>query len=287
MVLVMKRPTWSPCVPSHGRLGLEGSTCTPTQIGSLLRISTSPSSKRDNHDENQGQQPEQSYQVWGYPATDRNKSFHDRKKNGTLLYEPTIPPLKNRTKDDSVKDLNDSSTWSERPAQLQEKVLSHFLPADFPHSVAPGYIQYATYGFIASVAGSAGMILSTQTLLLAVGVVGSSPESQAVAPIMAGALNWVLKDGIGQFGGVLFASVLGQTRNLDVYPKQWRMVAAISLDCATFLELLSPMVPSWFVLPIASMATVGKNIGFLTASASRAALHQALAIRGNSLADGE
>jgi len=112
--------------------------------------------------------------------------------------------------------------------------------------------------------------------------VGSSGQ----ASVMAGALNWVLKDGIGQLGGVWFASRMSQagSAKFDADPKRWRMVAALSLDAATLMEILSPLVPSVWVLPIASVANIGKNIGFLTASASRAALHQSLAIRGN-LAD--
>jgi hypothetical protein len=161
-------------------------------------------------------------------------------------------------------------------------VISYFLPARYPESVTPGYARYAGFCFCSSVAGSAAMVLSTQTLLLAVGVVGSSEQ----ASVMAGALNWVLKDGIGQLGGVLFASRMSQagSAKFDADPKKWRMVAALSLDGATLLEILSPLVPYVWVLPIASVANIGKNIGFLTASASRAALHQSLAIRGN-LAD--
>lgn len=181
----------------------------------------------------------------------------------------------------------DGDSWSDSPKDdvltaFQDNVITYFLPARYPESVTPGYAQYAGFCFCASVAGSAAMVLSTQTLLLAVGVVGSSQQ----ASIMAGALNWVLKDGIGQLGGVWFASRMSQagSAKFDADPKRWRMVAALSLDVATLLEIVSPLVPSLWVLPIASVANVGKNIGFLTASASRAALHQSLAIRGN-LAD--
>lgn len=168
-------------------------------------------------------------------------------------------------------------------AALQDNVVTYFLPARYPESVAAGYGRYAAYCFCASIAGSAAMVLSTQTLLLAVGVVGSSGHE---ASVMAGALNWVLKDGIGQLGGVWFASRMSQagSAKFDADPKRWRMVAALSMDGATLLEIVSPLVPPVWVLPIASVANIGKNIGFLTASASRAALHQSLAIRGN-LAD--
>ena len=115
------------------------------------------------------------------------------------------------------------------------------------------------------------MVLSTQTLLLAVGVVGTNAQQ---ASIMAGAFNWVMKDFVGQLGGVLFASQMGKTKAFDNDPKRWRMVSAMTLDGATLLEILSPLFHSSMVLPVASVANVGKNIGFLTASASRAAIRE-------------
>ena len=98
---------------------------------------------------------------------------------------------------------------------------------------------------------------------------------------MAAALNWVIKDGVGQLGGVLFASVVSD--RFDADPRYWRFVSSLALDASTLLELLSPLAPGCF-LPIASVANVGKNVSFLSASASRAALHLALAREGN-LAD--
>mmetsp|Transcript_6801 Transcript_6801/g.9930 ORF Transcript_6801/g.9930 Transcript_6801/m.9930 type:complete len:476 (-) Transcript_6801:125-1552(-) len=186
----------------------------------------------------------------------------------------------NVTSADSIdkKESSSSRMNTIEQSMLHRYVINHFLPANYPKSVADGYGRFASYCFIASVAGSASMVLSTQTLLLAIGVFGQ----QTSASIMAGALNWVLKDGIGQLGGIGFASFMGRsTSQFDANPKYWRMVAALSLDAATLLEITSPLVPSNLVLPIASVANIGKNIGFLTASASRAALHQALAKTGN------
>ena len=179
--------------------------------------------------------------------------------------------------------------------------IHHFLPANYPYSVCSSYTTYASYCFAGSIAGSAAMVLSTQALLLAVGV-GNS----AAAP-MAAALNWVMKDGVGQLGGVIFASQLGkggidvgywksrvakltgetkrskgnfQTGTADSNPKRWRMVAAIALDASTLMEICTPMLgPQWF-LPCASVANIGKNVGFLAASASRAAIHQNLCLGG-------
>jgi len=63
---------------------------------------------------------------------------------------------------------------------VQDSVITHFLPARYPDSIAPGYAHFAGFCFCASVAGSAGVALSTQTLLLAVGVVGSSGGKASV-----------------------------------------------------------------------------------------------------------
>jgi hypothetical protein len=99
----------------------------------------------------------------------------------------------------------------------------------------------------------------------------------------------VIKDGIGQLGGVLFASYLGTFRGFDSDPKRWRMVSSFSMDAATALEILTPMLvapamfPGSFLL-VAGIANVGKNVSYLSASASRAAIHASLCASSN-LAD--
>ena len=208
-----------------------------------------------------------STQVIAHRLNDSNRTnptVYTPNEGGWKLTQPTILPT--------------TTSWNITP-RIQQYV-KHFMPANYPASVHDGYSTFASYCFVASVAGSAGMVLSTQTLLLAVGVVGSAGQ----ASILAGAINWVIKDGVGQLGGVLFASKMSQSQRFDASPKRWRMVAALSLDAATLLEIASPFVSPVWVLPLASVANIGKNIGFLTASASRAALHQSLALKQN-LAD--
>ena len=195
---------------------------------------------------------------------------------------PTVSSSSSTSENKDPNNLpKNSLSFTSLSHYLQTHILVHFLPARYPHSVAPGYAAFATASFAASVAGSAAMVLSTQTLLLAVGVVGASSSG-----VMAGALNWVLKDGIGQLGGVLFASLVGQFKSLDSHPKQWRVWSAASLDLANGMDICAPVVAatSGAVLPWACASNVLKNIGFLTTSASKAALHQTLASTGN-LAD--
>ena len=264
------------------------------------------------------------------------------RRNGLVLYEPKIINNINNinNKRDTIGwEIHTANTTTEQSFYCSISTLlksykngeysniirnmpfiHHFLPAHFPHSVCPSYTTYASYCLLGSIAGSAAMVLSTQALLIAVGV-----GSQTAAP-MAAALNWVMKDGIGQLGGIVFASQLGQggmdllrwktklenkwlpaavigvqyrprdatTRILrrggnyqqgsaDTNPKRWRMVAAMALDVSTLLEICTPMMGPEYFLPCASIANIGKNVGFLAASASRAAIHQSLSMGGSLL----
>ena len=154
------------------------------------------------------------------------------------------------------------------------KLTSYLLPAGYPGTVASAYPRYAGWSFVAMAFSSAGGVLSMQSLLFAVGVgSGSVP--------LAAALNWVIKDGLGQLGCVLYAALINTRFDSD--PKRWRMISAMASDAATALEVLTPLFPKAF-LPMAAVANIGKNIAWLSASATKAGLHQALATHGN-LAD--
>jgi hypothetical protein len=161
-----------------------------------------------------------------------------------------------------------------RAAELGRKLTSYLLPAGYPSTVAPAYARYAGWSFVAMAFSSAGGVLSMQSLLYAVGVgAGSVP--------LAAALNWVIKDGLGQLGGVLYAALVNTRFDSD--PKRWRLVSALASDAATALEVCTPLFPGAF-LPMAAVANIGKNVAWLSASATKAGLHQALAVGGN-LAD--
>lgn len=159
--------------------------------------------------------------------------------------------------------------------QLPRFALQTFLPKGFPESVHSGYFRYAAWQALSSISGTICGVLSTQSLLLAVGV-----GSAASVPLAA-TMNWILKDGLGQLGGIIFAGLV--SNRFDAHPKFWRLMASVAMEIASFIELLLPLAPQYFLLG-ASVANVGKNISFLAASASRAALHKALAVHGN-LAD--
>eukprot|EP00051_Salpingoeca_urceolata_P013039 m.163046 g.163046 ORF g.163046 m.163046 type:complete len:646 (+) comp17679_c2_seq5:190-2127(+) len=149
------------------------------------------------------------------------------------------------------------------PVQLQDmrqRVTGVFLPEGFPHSVRAGFAGYCGWQFLQIVCGTAGSVLSTQAMLFALGL-GSG------AVPLAAAINWVLKDGLGQFGGMLYAAIVG-TR-FDEDPKRHRLLSTVLMQASCFLEVLTPLVPHLF-LPLASISNFGKNVSFLAAGATRA-----------------
>lgn len=150
-----------------------------------------------------------------------------------------------------------------------------FLPHGFPSTVRPWYVPYTVWSLAASVVSSASGVIATQSLLTAIGV--GAPTAIAGAA----AVNWVLKDGLGQLGGVLFAA--GVHTRFDSDPKRYRILASVALDLAILLEIFTQMFPSLF-LPIAAVANIGKNISWLSASSSRAGIHRSF-ILGENLAD--
>eukprot|EP00605_Chrysophyceae_sp_TOSAG23-4_P002546 GSChrysophyteH1.ASY1.ANO1.2811.1 assembled CDS len=188
----------------------------------------------------------------------------------------------NRFYDYTFEGTNGSTTMVKKRYSLSissakslfQDFIGHFLPRGYPSSVVSGYDRFAAGQLISITMGTTCGVLSMQSMLFAIGA-GSG------ALPLAATLNWIIKDGLGQFGGILFASLVNN--RFDADPKRWRMIASVSMDASSLLELLTPLFPGYF-LPLASIANVGKNISFLSASASRAAIHRSFCLHEN-LAD--
>lgn len=71
---------------------------------------------------------------------------------------------------------------------------------------------------------------------------------------MAAALNWIIKDGLGQLGGVVYASFVSD--KFDSEPKRFRFQATVAMQGANVLELLTPLWPGSFLV-IASISNIG------------------------------
>ncbi|KAJ3018398.1 UNVERIFIED_CONTAM: hypothetical protein HDU68_011173 [Siphonaria sp. JEL0065] len=154
----------------------------------------------------------------------------------------------------------------------KDQLMVMFLPKDFPRSVTPDYGAYTFWQFLHSVSGTVTGTLSTQALLHALGL------GAAASAGLAATTNWIIKDGFGLLGGVLFAGSIA--KGFDNQPKRFRFLSAALIQISTLLELLTPLLPHLFV-PIASVSNIGKNIGWLASSASRASIHRGFTLTDN------
>uniref|UniRef100_A0AAY4DEJ9 RUS family member 1 n=1 Tax=Denticeps clupeoides TaxID=299321 RepID=A0AAY4DEJ9_9TELE len=141
---------------------------------------------------------------------------------------------------------------------------SIFLPQGYPESVSGDYLQYQIWDTVQAFSSSLSGTLATQASLRGVGV------GNREATVAAATVTWLLKDGTGMIGKILFAWLKG-------------LFADILNDIAMFVEIMAPHFPPFFTF-IVCIAGVFKSIVGVAGGATRAALtvHQA---RRNNMAD--
>uniref|UniRef100_A0A8C2GGE0 Zgc:162613 n=1 Tax=Cyprinus carpio TaxID=7962 RepID=A0A8C2GGE0_CYPCA len=152
---------------------------------------------------------------------------------------------------------------------------SVFLPQGYPESVSEDYLQYQLWDTVQAFSSSLSGTLATQASLRGVGV------GNQEATVAAATITWLLRDGTGMLGRILFAWFKGS--KLDSEAKKWRLFADILNDVAMFMEIAAPHFPPFFTL-IVCIAGIFKSIVGVAGGATRAALtvHQA---RRNNMAD--
>ena len=148
-----------------------------------------------------------------------------------------------------------------------------FLPEGYPNSVSPDYARYQMFDTAQALCSSVVGTLSTRAILHGVGV------GEAEATVLAGTLQWVVRDGSGMVGRIAFASVVAS--DLDNDAKRWRLAADVTNDIAFLLEIFSSHVPRVHFLPIVIVAGLFRSVTAVAGGATRASLTQHFATRKN------
>ncbi|VEN50371.1 unnamed protein product [Callosobruchus maculatus] len=146
------------------------------------------------------------------------------------------------------------------------------LPHGYPDSVSPDYLQYQVWdtaqAFCSTITGA----FTTRAVLKGVGV------GDAKANALSAAITWILKDGTGMVGRIIFAWWKGN--NLDSDCKKWRLFADILNDLAMIFELFVP----WFQgysMQILCTTSAMKSIVGVAGGATRASITHHQAVRDN------
>ncbi|OVA15487.1 Vitamin B6 photo-protection and homoeostasis [Macleaya cordata] len=158
--------------------------------------------------------------------------------------------------------------------EMMSFVRSYVVPEGFPDSVTPSYVPYMTWRALKHFFGGAMGVFTTQSLLNSVGVSRNTATSGAVA------INWILKDGAGRVGKMLFAR---QGKKFDYDLKQLRFAGDLLMELGAGVELATAAVPHLF-LPLACAANVAKNVAAVTSTSTRTPIYKAFA-KGENIGD--
>ncbi|XP_065183504.1 RUS family member 1-like [Sycon ciliatum] len=178
-------------------------------------------------------------------------------------------------KGSSGKGIRAKPLLSRSSRSIGQFLQSAFLPQGYPDSVSDDYLDYQKWDTIQAFCSYVTGTLATQAVLKGLGV-GDQTATAAGATV-----TWLLRDGAGMVGRVIFAWIQGT--DLDCNAKQWRLVADILNDTAMLLELISPFFPMYFLF-IACLASLARSIVGVAGGATRASItmHQA---RSGNMAD--
>ncbi|WCJ18707.1 hypothetical protein M5689_001036 [Euphorbia peplus] len=158
--------------------------------------------------------------------------------------------------------------------ELMSFVRTYVVPEGFPDSVTPSYVPYMSWRALKHFFGGAMGVFTTKTLLNSVGV----SQSQAIPGAIA--INWILKDGAGRVGKMLFAR---QGKKFDYDLKQLRFAGDLLMELGAGVELVTAAVPHLF-LPLACAANVAKNVAAVTSTSTRTPIYKAFA-KGENIGD--
>uniref|UniRef100_A0A7E4UWT7 UPF0420 protein n=1 Tax=Panagrellus redivivus TaxID=6233 RepID=A0A7E4UWT7_PANRE len=161
-------------------------------------------------------------------------------------------------------------------AAIKSFFITVFLPQGYPHTVTPDYLEYQCWDTIQAFASSLTHAISTSAVLKGVGV------GNQEATVLAASLTWLIRDGVGMVGSIVFAWAKGT--ELDSNCKRWRLVADILNDLSHLLELAAPHLSTDWFIPITCGSSLLRAVVGVAGGATRTAVtrHQA---RRENLAD--
>jgi hypothetical protein len=150
---------------------------------------------------------------------------------------------------------------------------SLFLPNGYPDSVREGYATYQTWSLVQGLANYLRGALAMKELLRGMGV------GNAEATATAGAVGWIVRDGTGMAGSLLFS--WWAAPDFDRNIRQWKMFADLVNNVGLTLNMLAPLLGRDGFL----LATVGGSLFTsmcgVAGGATRASISQWFTKSGN------
>lgn len=166
-----------------------------------------------------------------------------------------------------------SSTVNKSSTAYKMLRIRRYLKSIFiPDGVSNDYYDFMIWRIIQRFVGAILHVFGTQSLLLALGGNKKSSLTQAAA------LNWILKDTLGKLSRLIYGGLA--SNKLDADAKRWRFRGSLIYAFGNFLEIITYIFPSWFLL-LGTVANSFKQISMLTSSATRNTILSNFSARGN------
>ncbi|KAJ8659509.1 hypothetical protein O0I10_004874 [Lichtheimia ornata] len=131
---------------------------------------------------------------------------------------------------------------------IRQSLREMFLPVGYPESVHSCYKPFHLWLGLETYVGSAIGVLCSQAMLASLGLGEAEAAGGAVA------IQWVLKDGIGEFGKLFFIKRFASS--FDSHPKTWKMVCEGFSAVGCFLQLCTSVVSPKLFLPLAAVGNM-------------------------------
>lgn len=163
----------------------------------------------------------------------------------------------------------------ERAKEFMRRRRMFFMRAFFPDDVTPDYYSFTAWRFSQRCVSATIGVFGTSSLLFALGIRSGRIGQAAVT-------SWVLKDGLGRVGKMLWAGSMG--KDFDVDPKRWRFRSALLYAIGNGLEIVTQIFPASFLV-FATAANSMKQVSMLTSSATRNAMYRSFGGRSQNIAN--
>lgn len=129
---------------------------------------------------------------------------------------------------------------------FRQSLKSFIYPTGKVHKNYPTYVGWS---LLSNMIGSIEGVLATHSMLSVVGKESSELTISA---------NYIGKDIIGQAGGLWYMNKMG--KKADKEPKKFANYSIAFWEVSIWLEHATPFIPFSAFLPVAGLATIGKNI---------------------------
>ncbi|KAF0852724.1 conserved mitochondrial DUF647 domain-containing protein [Andalucia godoyi] len=184
--------------------------------------------------------------------------FRESASNGAVTWRFSSSSTLTRTSTAvSEGRMQDEGGHERMRGRIRQWLSSMFLPANYPKSVHASYASFHFWQAIETFTTSTSGVLCNQALLVSLGLSASSGTAAAAV-----AIQWVLKDGLGEITKLFFTRRYAPS--FDSHPLQWKLSSEILHEVGSTIFLLTVLAPPSFFLGLASIGNVARSISWVT-----------------------